>query len=61
MNSPVMQGIHLNAPSHVKHARLLAWVADMAALCQPAAIYWCDGSDAEYQRLCEQLVEAGTS
>ncbi|GAB3499814.1 phosphoenolpyruvate carboxykinase (GTP) [Curvibacter fontanus] len=60
MNSPVMQGIHLNAPSHVKHARLLAWVADMAALCQPAAIYWCDGSDAEYQRLCEQLVEAGT-
>jgi phosphoenolpyruvate carboxykinase (GTP) len=55
-----MQGIHLNAPSHVKHARLLAWVADMAALCQPAAIYWCDGSDAEYQRLCEQLVEAGT-
>lgn len=60
MNSPVMQGIHLNAPSHVKHARLLAWVADMAALCQPAAIYWCDGIDAEYQRLCEQLVEAGT-
>jgi phosphoenolpyruvate carboxykinase (GTP) len=60
MNSPVMQGIHLNAPSHVKHAKLLAWVADMAALCKPDAIYWCDGSDAEYQRLCEQLVQAGT-
>lgn len=60
MNSPVMQGIHLNAPSHVKHARLLAWVADMAALCKPDAIYWCDGSDEEYQRLCEQLVQAGT-
>jgi phosphoenolpyruvate carboxykinase (GTP) len=60
MNSPVMQGIHLNAPSHVKHAKLLAWVADMAALCKPDAIYWCDGSDAEYQRLCEQLVKAGT-
>jgi phosphoenolpyruvate carboxykinase (GTP) len=60
MNSPVMQGIHLNAPSHVKHARLLAWVADMAALCKPDAIYWCDGSDEEYQRLCGQLVQAGT-
>src|SRR6218665_661557 len=60
MNSPVMQGIHLNAPSHVKHAKLLAWVADMAALCKPDAIYWGDGSDAEYQRLCDQLVQAGT-
>ncbi len=60
MNSPVMQGIHLNAPSHVKHARLLAWVADMVALCKPDAIHWCDGSDAEYQRLCDLLVSAGT-
>ena len=60
MNSPVMQGIHLNAPSHVKHARLLAWVADMAALCKPDAIYWCDGSDEEYKRLCDLLVQAGT-
>jgi phosphoenolpyruvate carboxykinase (GTP) len=60
MNSPVMQGINLNAPGFVKHARLLAWVADMAALCKPDAIYWCDGSDAEYQRLCDLLVKAGT-
>lgn len=60
MNSPVMQGIHLNAPAYVKHAKLLAWVADMAALCKPDAIYWCDGSDEEYQRLCDQLVQAGT-
>jgi phosphoenolpyruvate carboxykinase (GTP) len=60
MNSPVMQGLNLSAPSHVKHARLLAWVADMAALCKPDAIYWCDGSDEEYQRLCDQLVAAGT-
>jgi len=60
MNSPVMQGIHLNAPAYVQHAKLLAWVADMAALCKPDAIYWCDGSDEEYQRLCDQLVKAGT-
>ncbi len=60
MNSPAMQGLNLNAPSHVKNAKLIAWVADMAALCKPARIHWCDGSDDEYQRLCDQLVAAGT-
>jgi phosphoenolpyruvate carboxykinase (GTP) len=60
MNSPVMQGLNLNAPSFVKNAKLVAWVADMAALTKPASIYWCDGSDEEYARLCQQLVVAGT-
>ena len=60
MNHPVMQGLNLNTPSYVKNAKLIAWVADMAALCKPDSIYWCDGSDAEYQRLCQQLVDAGT-
>lgn len=60
MNSPVMQGLAINAPSYVKNARLVAWVADMAALCKPDAIYWCDGSQEEYDRLCAQLVAAGT-
>ncbi len=60
MNAPLMQGLALNPPSHVKNARLIAWIADIAALTQPDAIYWCDGSDEEYQRLCQQLVDAGT-
>lgn len=60
MNSPVMQGLDLNTPAFVKNARLIAWVADMAALCQPARIHWCDGSQAEYDALCQQLVDAGT-
>jgi len=60
MNSPVMQGLNLNAPSYVKNAKLIAWVADMAALTKPANIYWCDGSDEEYARLCQQLVASGT-
>lgn len=60
MNAPVMQGLNLNAPSYVKNPKLIAWVADMAALTKPAAIYWCDGSDEEYQRLCQQLVDGGT-
>ena len=50
----------LNAPSYIKHPKLLAWVAEMVALCKPARVEWCDGSDAEYQRLCQLLVDAGT-
>jgi len=60
MNSPMMQGLNLNTPAYVRNARLIAWVADMAALCEPDAIHWCDGSQDEYDRLCEQLVAAGT-
>lgn len=60
MNSPVMQGLTINAPAYVKNARLIAWVAEMAALCKPAAIHWCDGTDEEYNRLCDQMVQAGT-
>jgi len=44
----------------VKHAALKAWVAEMVALCKPERVYWCDGSDAEYQLMCERLVAAGT-
>ena len=60
MNHPAMQGLALNTPSYVKNAKLIAWVADMVAICKPDHIHWCDGSDAEYQRLCQQLVDAGT-
>jgi phosphoenolpyruvate carboxykinase (GTP) len=60
MNSPVLQGLGTGAPAYVKHARLIAWVADMVALCKPAAVVWCDGSQEEYDRLCRQLVDAGT-
>lgn len=60
MNSPVMQGLDLQAPAFVRNARLIAWVADMVALCKPERVYWCDGSQEEYDRLCQQLVDAGT-
>ena len=60
MNAPVMQGLNTQAPSYVKNAKLIAWVADMATLCKPDAIHWCDGSKEEYDRLCQQLVDAGT-
>ncbi|GAA0761293.1 phosphoenolpyruvate carboxykinase (GTP) [Ideonella azotifigens] len=60
MNRPVEEGVRLNAPAYVKNARLLAWVAEVAALTEPSDIYWCDGSQQEYDRLCQQLVAAGT-
>jgi phosphoenolpyruvate carboxykinase (GTP) len=58
MNQPVMQGLRLNLPAYVKHARLIAWVAEIAALTEAADIYWCDGSSGEYQSLCNQLQAA---
>jgi len=42
------------------HRRLAAWIQEVAALCQPAAIHWCDGSQAEYERLCDLMVRNGT-
>jgi phosphoenolpyruvate carboxykinase (GTP) len=50
----------VEAPSHVKNRRLIAWVAEVAALTQPDRIMWVDGSQAEYDRLCDEMVRAGT-
>jgi phosphoenolpyruvate carboxykinase (GTP) len=55
-----MEGLRLNVPAYVKHQRLIAWVAEIAALTEAKDVYWCDGSQAEYDRLCQQLVDAGT-
>ncbi len=52
--------MNIHAPAYVKNPKLIAWVGEMAALCTPDTIYWCDGSDEEYNRLCQQLVDAGT-
>ena len=41
--------------------KLLAWVEEIAALCKPSETKWCDGSEAEYQTLCDRMVQTGTA
>jgi len=40
--------------------KLLAWVDEMAAICKPDKVHWCDGSQEEYNKLAKILVEKGT-
>ena len=47
-------------PGKTNHAKLLSWIDEVKALCKPASVYVCDGSQEEYDRLCAQLVGGGT-
>ncbi len=49
----------INAPAALEHEALKRWVAEIATLTQPARIYWADGSQAEYERLCGEMVASG--
>jgi phosphoenolpyruvate carboxykinase (GTP) len=60
MNHPAFEGLRLNVPAYVKHENLVDWVAEIASLTEARDVHWCDGSQAEYDRLCAQLVKAGT-
>ncbi len=48
------------APDYVRHRELRRWVSDMVQLAKPDRVVWCDGTQAEYDRLCGELVAAGT-
>jgi phosphoenolpyruvate carboxykinase (GTP) len=46
--------------ARTSNPKVLAWVEEMVKLCQPAQVHWCDGSENEYQQLCELMVKQGT-
>ena len=63
MNQPAVVDHNLtgrDAPAYVNNRKLIDWVEQVAVLTKPDRVEWCDGSEAEYDRLSQQMVEAGT-
>ena len=53
----------MTTPSHTAkttNKKLIQWVKEVTELCEPDAVEWCDGSQAEYDRLCQLMVDSGT-
>src|SRR2546421_8369104 len=50
----------MDIPSYVTNTKRRAWIQEMVGLCKPERVPWCDGSQEEYDRLCEQMVASGT-
>src|SRR6185369_13702517 len=57
MSKPHVPGLE-SAPT--KNQKLVKWVREIAALTEPARVVWCDGSEDEWNRLTEELVQSGT-
>jgi phosphoenolpyruvate carboxykinase (GTP) len=60
MSQRTFNAASVSAPIYVQHEQLKTWVAEIATLTQPDQIVWADGSQAEYDRLCAEMVAAGT-
>lgn len=50
----------MDVPIYVKSQKLKAWIREMVELCKPDFLHWCDGSQEEYDRMCDLLVSTGT-
>ena len=57
MDKAVIPGLQ---PAPTAHRGLIEWVSEIAALTKPDRVHWCDGSDAEWEQLTQQLIAAGT-
>ena len=57
VNTDAIPGLE---PAPTRHKRLLAWVREMATLTKADRVHWCDGSDAEWRSLTEEMVRVGT-
>ena len=60
MNAPISAADQSQAPAWVRHSGLRQWVSEVVRLAKPERVVWCDGSQAEYDRLCGELVASGT-
>ena len=52
--------VRMHIPSYITNAKLYTWIEEMVRLCKPDRIHWCEGTQEEYDRLCEQMVASGT-
>jgi phosphoenolpyruvate carboxykinase (GTP) len=50
----------INIPSNVSNEELIKFVTEAVELCKPDSVHWCDGSQEEYDRMCQEMVDAGT-
>ncbi|MFM2009314.1 MAG: hypothetical protein RIR02_1264, partial [Pseudomonadota bacterium] len=50
----------VNPPTFVKNQKLIDWVSEIVTLTRPKQVIWCDGSQEEYDRLCNEMIAAGT-
>jgi phosphoenolpyruvate carboxykinase (GTP) len=57
LNSNALLGLE---PAPTRHARLIAWVSEIAALTRPDRVHWCDGSREEWDALTRQMERSGT-
>ena len=60
MNDQLVTALTDIQSASTNHPALLEWIDEVAALCTPENIYWCNGSKEEYNTLCNKLVEKGT-
>jgi phosphoenolpyruvate carboxykinase (GTP) len=51
----------MEIPGYVKNNRLRSWVQEMVELCKPDNVHWCDGSQEEYDQMCQLMIDAGTA